>query len=614
MADMTVALLITGKDTASDVVRKLKNNTQSATASMARSFDTLGNRINTTTRILTGMSVAFATWQAKKAIAESAQLDKTLIGLGQSAGATQDKVGLFRKELFNMATQTGQSVDSLSAGMGALVASGNSWDASLQIIKAINPAMAVTGAKAETLADALGVAKQAFGFDLTDMKTSQLLLDKMTVAGRLGNAELENLSGIFAKIGGNAKRANFSFDDTLAFVEQLSLMEKSPERLGTLADSALRLFTTFDYMKQAEKVTAKYGKGTKVNFFDENGARRAPQAIMQDILKQYSKLKTAEQQQNYLGGIFKGMDQETVKGMAMTLNGSWQKSMGDMSKEIAGASGTIAKDLPGAINDAVDQTERLKNALRSAADEFSQPINAAIASGAQTLLDGKSRTGLSKQLLGDKDFSGKEMLVGGAAAVAGALLLARGAGGLSKAIGGKLGSMAAGVAQGKALEAAAGVQPVFVVNWPGSMGGGAGGAADVVRDAMKDVGSGGVVNGAIKAATGIAAAGALTAAAAGAAAVTVGTAGMSAWRMARGENASNWISDYFDNAYGGASGSIGSALYDKFHGDGKKTEVGGELKISVDVNTGKASVAGLKQIGGMDLNILHGPYMPGAGS
>ena len=607
MADMTVALLITGKDTASDVVRKLKNNTQSATASMARSFDTLGNRINTTTRILTGMSVAFATWQAKKAIAESADLDKQLISLGQTAGASKEKIYEMRKEIYSMARETGQNATSLLNGVNVLVAGGQTWDESLAIIKAINPAMAVTGANAETLAAALGVAKEQFNFDLSKVENSRLILDQMTVAGRLGNAELEDLSGVFSRIGGNAKAAKMGFVDTLAFVEGLSKTERAPEVLATLADSTLRLFTNSQYMKKAQK-------GTGVKFFDDKGMRREPLDILEDIQKKYRKLTTDAEKNKFFSKAFDGADATTITGLRVALDGGALQGMRETAMQINNAGGTIARDLPDAISNAVDQTERLKNALRSAADEFSQPINAAIASGAQTLLDGKSRTGLSKQLLGDKDYSGKEMLVGGAAAVAGALLLARGAGGLSKAIGGKLGSMAAGVAQGKALEAAAGVQPVFVVNWPGSMGGDAAGAADVVRDAMKDVGSGGVVNGAIKAATGIAATGSLTAAAAGAAAVTVGTAGMSAWRMAHGQSASNWISDYFDNGYGGASGSIGSALYDKFHGDGKKTEVGGELKISVDVNTGKASVAGLKQIGGMDLNILHGPYMPGAGS
>lgn len=63
------------------------------------------------------------------------------------------------------------------------------------------------------------------------------------------------------------------------------------------------------------------------------------------------------------------------------------------------------------------------------------------------------------------------MIVGGTVAALGTFAAARyggmAIGGLAKRFGGT----AAGVAEGKAIEAAAGVTPVFVVNWPGSMGG-----------------------------------------------------------------------------------------------------------------------------------------------
>ena len=52
-------------------------------------------------------------------------------------------------------------------------------------------------------------------------------------------------------------------------------------------------------------------------------------------------------------------------------------------------------------------------------------------------------------------------------------------GGLTKVLAG-LGGTAAGVAEGKALEAAVGVTPVFVTNWPATMGGGGPSAGDSI--------------------------------------------------------------------------------------------------------------------------------------
>ena len=68
------------------------------------------------------------------------------------------------------------------------------------------------------------------------------MLDQMYAAGKLGNAELENLADIFARVGNNAKTAGLSFEGALAFIERMSLVERQPERLATLVDSTLRLF------------------------------------------------------------------------------------------------------------------------------------------------------------------------------------------------------------------------------------------------------------------------------------------------------------------------------------------------------------------------------------
>jgi len=76
---------------------------------------------------------------------------------------------------------------------------------------------------------------------------------------------------------------------------------------------------------------------------------------------------------------------------------------------------------------------------------------------------------------GGLGLDGKDMIVGGAGLTLGTIAAARYG---NKAIGGlanKLlrsgGSLSLGVAEGKALEAAAGVTPVFITNWPATLGG-----------------------------------------------------------------------------------------------------------------------------------------------
>ncbi len=392
-------------------------------------------------------------------VTKSAQMDKGLTQIGQTAGATKGEVAGLRKELFRMSSETGQGVEDLQQGFNNAVQAGLNFKEALPVIEATNKAMAVTGANADRLTSGLTVAATAFQFDLAKPNLALGLLDKMTTAGRLGNAELQNLSDIFARVGVNASRAGMGFDQTLAFIEGLSLIERQPERLATLADSTLRLFTNLNYMKQAQRTTG-------VKFFDASGERRNPLEILTDIKKKYDALKTTAQRETFMGKALKGADLDTIKGIQTLLKGDMLgKISGEFAKKISGAAGTIEKDLPDAINNAVDQTGRLKAKLTEAADAFAKPIKDTLSKGIQKLIDPKEKGGMG--------FSGKELIAGGATAALAGYMTYRLGGAAAKRLLGRLGGSAAGIAEGKAVEAATGVAPVFVTNWPPGMGSGA---------------------------------------------------------------------------------------------------------------------------------------------
>lgn len=420
-----------------------------------REFDALKGALGSAQSRLAALGVSVG---AVATLAQSARMDKGLTQIGQTAGMSRQEVAALRGELFHLAGETGQQVDDLQLGFNNAVQAGLKFREALPVIGATNKAMAVTGANADRLTSSLTVASTAYQFDLAKPGMALSLLDKMTVAGRLGNAELQNLSDIFGRVGVNAASGGLGFEQTLALIEGLSLVERSPERLATLADSTLRLFTNLNYMKDA-------AKATNVRFFEKDGARRDPVAVLRDVKKEYDKLKTDKDRALYMQKAFGKADLDTIKGLRTLLGGDMLDKVGEFSKAIGEAGGTIEKNLPEAISNAVDQTGRLKAELRKAADGFAGPINAAYQNMVRFALDKKENGGLG--------LSGKEMIVGGAALALGTLAAARyggmAIGGLAKRFGGT----AAGVAEGKALETAAGVTPVFVVNWPASMGGSA---------------------------------------------------------------------------------------------------------------------------------------------
>jgi TP901 family phage tail tape measure protein len=423
------------------------NMLRRSTLAVGRGLDAMGNRYVAS---FGGMAAAY---KGAQAVMASGNLDKSLIKTTQTAEATRKAAALLRRELHTMSKLTGIKVDNLLIGFDNLVQSGLSWEAALATIYNINRAMGVTGAQSEVLTGGLTVAAKAFDFDLTKVETSALLLDKMTVAGRLGNAELEDLAGIFGRVGVNAKRAGLDFDSTLGFIEELSLIEKSPERLATLMDSTFRLFTNQNYLKKASKVT-------KVSFYDADGERRAAFDVLEDIATKYKTLTTDRQRDRFIFAAFGDADLDTRKGLSTLLAGDSLTSARTMAATIKDAFGTIAKDLPGALDNSVDQVARLKSALGEAADEFAQPINDVIKRAIKHLLD-------------NKKVSGTEMLVGGAVAGAALLGTAKLVGGLILSrLGGKLKSGLGGLAGG-----GSGPIPVYVVNnkmsmMPGEYGGG----------------------------------------------------------------------------------------------------------------------------------------------
>jgi TP901 family phage tail tape measure protein len=431
-----------------------ESGTRRFTSSVRREFDALRGTLSSVEGKLASIGVTVG---ATAAIMQSARMDKSLTQIGQTANASESEVAGLRKELFRMSQETGQNLDDLQQGFNNAVQAGLGFHEALPVIDATNKAVAVTGAQADVLTGALTVASTAFNFDLSKPNQALTLLDKMTVAGRLGNAELENLSSIFGRIGPNAAAAGMGFDQTLAFLEGLSKVERQPERLATLADSTLRLFTNLRYTKDAQKATG-------VKFFDADGARRDAMEVLADIKKQYDKLNTDKARALYVQKAFGNADLDTIKGIRILLSNDMLQGINKFSDGISKASGTLKQDMPDAINNAVDQVGRLKSAMREAADAWAKPIKTAIQESIKFTMASKKDGGLG--------MDGQDMLLAAGGGVVGTALAARYGGKLVGSLASKFGSVGTGVATGKALEAAAGVTPVYVVNMPGDFGAG----------------------------------------------------------------------------------------------------------------------------------------------
>lgn len=416
-----------------------------------------------------GLGVGFMEMQRN-----AARLEKQLTQYRLSAGeSVADQAEAYR-ELYKLARDYGGVIEDNTKSYGNLLAVGLQHKAALESSKAIALASAVTGARSDPLSESLTVGAAYYGFDLSKIGVATTVLDKMTVAGRLGKAELENLSGIFPAVADNAQRAGMGFEKTLAYVEALSKYEGRPDRLGTLADSTLRLFSNAHYSKDAERATG-------VRFFDTTGSRRDSLAVLEEMRKKFQALKTDAQRFNFISGAYGKADLDTQRGVFRMLSGSGLSEIRKFEEQIKSAGGTLQRDLPAAINNANDQASRLKNTLRMAGEEFARPINSSVSDAIKYLLDSKKDGGMG--------LSGGQLLAGGAMVAAGVYGASRVLPGVLGRMAGRTGGLAAGVAEGKALQSAVGVMPVYVTNWA-EIGGGGGGAAGIAGGAAAAIAAG----------------------------------------------------------------------------------------------------------------------------
>lgn len=396
-----------------------------------------------------GATVGFAQIQRN-----AAQLERTLTQVRLTAGMSAQEQTEAYKTMFDMVKRNGGVIENVVSGFGSLVNAGLKYKEAIKATEAINMATAVTGADERVLANALTVGAANFNFDLAKTGVAIEMLDKMTASGRLGNAELENLSNILPKVAAGTQRAGMGFDKTLSFLQALSMTEKQPERLATLADSTTRLFTNMRYAKDAEKATG-------VAMFNQDGSRRDAVQVLEDMRKKYMALTSDAQRFNFMGAAFGSTDLDTQRGIQALLSGELLAKIREFEQITKNSGGLLNKDLETATNNAVIQASRLKNTLREAAEGFARPLNDAFTRGTKWLLD-------------TKGYSGGQLLGGAAVGLAGVYAASRFLPPLLRGVAGRFGGVGAGVATGKALEAAAGVTPVYVTNWAEMNGGGGG--------------------------------------------------------------------------------------------------------------------------------------------
>ncbi|MBK3434838.1 hypothetical protein JJD84_29020 [Pseudomonas fluorescens] len=225
----------------------------------------------------------------------------------------------------------------------------------------------------------------------------------------------------------------------------------------------MRLF--YEFRQYRDRITQTTGVG----FFNKDGSSRNPQDVFGDLKGKYEKLNTDEMRAKFMGVVFKGMDQDTVRGSRIMITGNRLDTFGSQTKQLDEAAPVIGRDLKENTESASGVAGRMKATFGEAIDRMATPLN-------------KGFADMGRYLLDDLNLSGEQMLAGGAALGVGGYYAGRGAKAgagalLNKFVGGP--ETLKGIAVGKVLEEATGVTSVFVTNWPAGAALGAAGGPDL---------------------------------------------------------------------------------------------------------------------------------------
>jgi len=361
--------------------------------------------------------------------------------------------------------KAGLAVKDIAGPKGAVAAS-----SFLAVLEEMDPG------RAATLVGDIGTQFQLTGDSYFD------LADQISRAGSASSTGAAEIAESMTQAGSAAKQLGIDYKTTLAILALEAKVGLKGGAAGTALRSVLTSLKT-PGSNDVKKLEKKYG----LEFFDK-GQFVGIEAALERIKAAEAKM-TQQQRGEFRQKLF-GDEGSVAASALLDMEGGYQSILREMNEQL-----TISAKVETRLQGHAGQSEAIAGTWRSiVADGFTPMLDILTASetklngmlsgaaafqskheGVNTAVSGIAGVGLAGGAL----FGGYKLLSAalGAGRVAGGL----GAGGLTGALMGT----ATGIAAGKAVEAAAGITPVFVTNWPG---GGIGGGAGPVAGAAGGVG------------------------------------------------------------------------------------------------------------------------------
>lgn len=292
---------------------------------------------------------------AKEAITSFAELERRIIRMGLTAGATDDEMKASLGGLRQMAKDNALSFDQVAEGMETLVASGKNLQEAMAFLPAVLAAAQASGAATDDIANTAIKTASALKIETSGL---QDMFDRMVYAGNLGQFELEdmaryipNLANSFASLG---YRGSEGLNELLATLQVLRADTGTAESAAQQAQNVFGKMYSDDMVKKFKKFGVDLRKELKAAEETGEGALKAFTRLTRQVTKgDLSKL----------GQLF--TDQELRLGMQSLVTSG--EELDDIlnklrSKDVAG---TVGRQLDRVVNDTEAKLQRLQTSFTS---------------------------------------------------------------------------------------------------------------------------------------------------------------------------------------------------------------------------------------------------------
>ena len=473
--DLTVALRLLADPSGLDAgLRRGESSVHKFTAGVERTFRDLSRHISSVNSQLAGIGMGLSLGAGVRAFAqlddamtklEVAAMDKLsktnrqfddvknkIIDIGNKLPGTTADFAQVGQALLENGTSMGQMLDgALDAASQLKVVMGMTSEESGFMVARMRESFGLAANELPKMADYMQRAKFAYGLKPGEIQEAAVYSGTTTNLLGLHGAEqakkLLALQGMGAGMGLTGSQFGVDLKD------MLDNMSKGVEQLEA-AKKGLK--------KNA--MDAINGAGVKLDFFDSSGHFNGLESMVDTLSAAYKKLVAHGGEKEALD-VFKQLFKEQGGNAALLLGQKGRAGFDESIRkfeEQASLQQRILRTTQSLNNEWENLTSNIENAMAALTGPAVKKL--------EPLLNGATAgIGSFSDWMRNNPEQTKNLSYGaaGVAAVGGLL----GTLGMGRRLLGSIGGTAVGVAEGKALEKAAGVTPVFVTNWPGGIGG-----------------------------------------------------------------------------------------------------------------------------------------------